>query len=157
MKMLHGLLLFILSLCLFPLPIARHISTSFCFLVVRQLRAALAVKTMKEKLLTSHGWYVYINCFPVNIVSQVVTLSLNSLFCPSSFFHFKLTHMLRTYKFSVSNLYLQHLIDLAGSESSKAETTGIRRKEGSYINKSLLTLGTVRLLSLFSSNHHLCM
>ncbi|KAJ8528563.1 hypothetical protein K7X08_037234 [Anisodus acutangulus] len=36
-----------------------------------------------------------------------------------------------------------HLIDLAGSESSKAETTSVRRKEGSYINKSLLTLGTV--------------
>ncbi|XP_075501684.1 kinesin-like protein KIN-7D, mitochondrial isoform X2 [Primulina tabacum] len=36
-----------------------------------------------------------------------------------------------------------NLIDLAGSESSKSETTGIRRKEGSYINKSLLTLGTV--------------
>ncbi|KAF3447005.1 hypothetical protein FNV43_RR12185 [Rhamnella rubrinervis] len=36
-----------------------------------------------------------------------------------------------------------HLIDLAGSESSKSETTGLRRKEGSYINKSLLTLGTV--------------
>ncbi|KZV23207.1 hypothetical protein F511_05046 [Dorcoceras hygrometricum] len=30
-----------------------------------------------------------------------------------------------------------------GSESSKTETTGLRRKEGSYINKSLLTLGTV--------------
>ncbi|KAI3735970.1 hypothetical protein L6452_15498 [Arctium lappa] len=29
------------------------------------------------------------------------------------------------------------------SESSKAETTGVRQKEGSYINKSLLTLGTV--------------
>jgi hypothetical protein len=39
--------------------------------------------------------------------------------------------------------HLQHLIDLAGSESSRAETTGVRRKEGSYINKSLLTLGTV--------------
>ncbi|XP_068663517.1 kinesin-like protein KIN-7D, chloroplastic isoform X2 [Aristolochia californica] len=36
-----------------------------------------------------------------------------------------------------------NLIDLAGSESSKAETTGVRRKEGSYINKSLLTLGMV--------------
>ncbi|KAK4481743.1 hypothetical protein RD792_012653, partial [Penstemon davidsonii] len=36
-----------------------------------------------------------------------------------------------------------NLIDLAGSESSKAETIGVRRKEGSYINKSLLTLGTV--------------
>ncbi|KAF7818930.1 kinesin-like protein KIN-7K, chloroplastic isoform X1 [Senna tora] len=36
-----------------------------------------------------------------------------------------------------------NLIDLAGSESSKAETTGLRRREGSYINKSLLTLGTV--------------
>ncbi|XP_021743691.1 kinesin-like protein KIN-7C, mitochondrial isoform X2 [Chenopodium quinoa] len=36
-----------------------------------------------------------------------------------------------------------HLIDLAGSESSKIETNGLRRKEGSYINKSLLTLGTV--------------
>lgn len=41
----------------------------------------------------------------------------------------------------------QNLIDLAGSESSKTETTGLRRKEGSYINKSLLTLGTVRLTS----------
>lgn len=39
---------------------------------------------------------------------------------------------------------MQNLIDLAGSESSKVETTGARRKEGSYINKSLLTLGTVR-------------
>ncbi|KAJ8471897.1 hypothetical protein OPV22_026240 [Ensete ventricosum] len=36
-----------------------------------------------------------------------------------------------------------NLIDLAGSESSRAETTGVRRREGSYINKSLLTLGTV--------------
>ncbi|XP_044487977.1 kinesin-like protein KIN-7D, mitochondrial isoform X2 [Mangifera indica] len=36
-----------------------------------------------------------------------------------------------------------NLIDLAGSESSKTETTGLRRTEGSYINKSLLTLGTV--------------
>ncbi|XP_056693879.1 kinesin-like protein KIN-7C, mitochondrial isoform X2 [Spinacia oleracea] len=36
-----------------------------------------------------------------------------------------------------------HLIDLAGSESSKIITNGLRRKEGSYINKSLLTLGTV--------------
>ncbi|PIA53161.1 hypothetical protein AQUCO_00900041v1 [Aquilegia coerulea] len=41
------------------------------------------------------------------------------------------------------NLSQLNLIDLAGSESSRAETTGIRRKEGSYINKSLLTLGTV--------------
>ncbi|KAA3468090.1 kinesin-related protein 11 [Gossypium australe] len=39
--------------------------------------------------------------------------------------------------------YDGNLIDLAGSESSKTDTTGIRRKEGSYINKSLLTLGTV--------------
>nr|AMS24220.1 kinesin 7-Ic protein [Marsilea vestita] len=40
-------------------------------------------------------------------------------------------------------LSLLNLIDLAGSESSKTETTGLRRKEGSFINKSLLTLGTV--------------
>ncbi|ONM51642.1 hypothetical protein ZEAMMB73_Zm00001d018920 [Zea mays] len=39
--------------------------------------------------------------------------------------------------------HLQNLIDLAGSESSSAETTGVRLKEGSYINKSLLTLGMV--------------
>lgn len=49
---------------------------------------------------------------------------------------------------SVSNIVnlcsMQHLIDLAGSESSKTEITGQRRKEGSSINKSLLTLGTVR-------------
>ncbi|CAN1307012.1 Kinesin-like protein KIN-7K, chloroplastic [Linum perenne] len=41
------------------------------------------------------------------------------------------------------NLSQLNLIDLAGSESSKAETTGMRRKEGAYINKSLLTLGTL--------------
>ncbi|XP_020675263.1 kinesin-like protein KIN-7D, chloroplastic [Dendrobium catenatum] len=41
------------------------------------------------------------------------------------------------------NLSQLNLIDLAGSESSRAETTGLRRKEGAYINKSLLTLGTV--------------
>ncbi|GJS59859.1 retrovirus-related pol polyprotein from transposon TNT 1-94 [Tanacetum coccineum] len=35
-----------------------------------------------------------------------------------------------------------HIIDVEGSESSKTMTTGIRRKKGSYINKSLLTLGT---------------
>lgn len=49
---------------------------------------------------------------------------------------------------SVANILIlgsmQHLIDLAGSESSKTEITGQRRKEGSSINKSLLTLGTVR-------------
>ncbi|KAK8971553.1 Kinesin-like protein NACK2 [Platanthera guangdongensis] len=41
------------------------------------------------------------------------------------------------------NLSQLNLIDLAGSENSRAETTGLRRKEGAYINKSLLTLGTV--------------
>jgi len=45
---------------------------------------------------------------------------------------------------------MQNLIDLAGSESSRAETTGIRRREGSYINKSLLTLGTVRSQTLLA-------
>jgi len=54
--------------------------------------------------------------------------------------------------FLIFYLYLQNLIDLAGSESSKAETTGMRRREGSYINKSLLTLGTVRSQT-FSSNY----
>ncbi|KAI5018786.1 hypothetical protein ZWY2020_043674 [Hordeum vulgare] len=39
-------------------------------------------------------------------------------------------------------IFTLNLIDLAGSESSRAETNGVRRKEGSYINKSLLTLGT---------------
>ncbi|XP_057488958.1 kinesin-like protein KIN-7K, chloroplastic [Actinidia eriantha] len=47
------------------------------------------------------------------------------------------------YEGGAVNLSQLNLIDLAGSESSKAETTGVRRKEGSYINKSLLTLGTV--------------
>ncbi|GJN02901.1 hypothetical protein PR202_ga20292 [Eleusine coracana subsp. coracana] len=45
-----------------------------------------------------------------------------------------------------------NLIDLAGSESSKTETTGLRRKEGSYINKSLLTLGTVTYLHSYSAS-----
>ncbi|KAL5993167.1 hypothetical protein ACLOJK_014090 [Asimina triloba] len=45
-----------------------------------------------------------------------------------------------------------NLIDLAGSESSKTETTGLRRKEGSYINKSLLTLGTLAILFEIAGN-----
>ena len=36
-----------------------------------------------------------------------------------------------------------NLIDLAGSESAKAAVNKGHRTEGSYINKSLLTLGTV--------------
>ncbi|RLN11867.1 kinesin-II 85 kDa subunit-like isoform X1 [Panicum miliaceum] len=40
-------------------------------------------------------------------------------------------------------IFTLNLIDLAGSESSRAETIGVRRKEGSYINKNLLTLGTL--------------
>jgi hypothetical protein len=36
-----------------------------------------------------------------------------------------------------------NLIDLAGSESARVATSIIRRKEGAYINKSLLTLGAV--------------
>lgn len=57
--------------------------------------------------------------------------------------------LMKTFNFSIFNLYVQNLIDLAGSESSKVETLGIRRKEGSYINKSLLTLGTVSSSLLF--------
>jgi hypothetical protein len=48
-----------------------------------------------------------------------------------------------TWPFLCFYVFFQNLIDLAGSESSKTETTGLRRREGSYINKSLLTLGTV--------------
>lgn len=36
-----------------------------------------------------------------------------------------------------------NLIDLAGSESARAEANNARRREGAYINKSLLTLGAV--------------
>lgn len=39
---------------------------------------------------------------------------------------------------------MQNFIDLAGSErASQAQTAGSRLKEGSHINRSLLTLGTV--------------
>jgi len=50
------------------------------------------------------------------------------------------------FHFVFAYFFVQNLIDLAGSESSKTETTGLRRKEGSYINKSLLTLGTVGVI-----------
>jgi centromeric protein E len=36
-----------------------------------------------------------------------------------------------------------NLIDLAGSESGRVATSNSRRKEGAFINKSLLTLGAV--------------
>lgn len=40
--------------------------------------------------------------------------------------------------------WLQNLVDLAGSErAAKTGAEGIRLKEGSHINKSLMTLGTV--------------
>lgn len=43
-----------------------------------------------------------------------------------------------------SNIATLNLVDLAGSErANKAGTSGAQLKEGSYINKSLLTLGTV--------------
>ncbi|CAH1428784.1 unnamed protein product [Lactuca virosa] len=45
--------------------------------------------------------------------------------------------------FSFALIIHENLINLVGSKSSKAETTGIRTKEGAYINKSLLTFGTV--------------
>ena len=44
-----------------------------------------------------------------------------------------------------------NLIDLAGSESARAASTRNHRMEGSYINKSLLTLGTV--ISKLSEGH----
>ena len=43
----------------------------------------------------------------------------------------------------VRTLSFLNLIDLAGSESAKAAVNKGHRTEGSYINKSLLTLGTV--------------
>lgn len=45
---------------------------------------------------------------------------------------------------NVNGQLLQNLVDLAGSErASQANTDGTRLKEGSHINKSLLTLTTV--------------
>ncbi|KAF7830069.1 kinesin-like protein KIN-7C, mitochondrial [Senna tora] len=49
-------------------------------------------------------------------------------------------------------IFTLHLIDLAGSESSKTETTGLRRKEGSYINKSSLLERLFALLLPTSSS-----
>jgi hypothetical protein len=41
-------------------------------------------------------------------------------------------------------LFVQDFVDLAGSErSSQTSSAGARLKEGSHINRSLLTLGTV--------------
>lgn len=48
-------------------------------------------------------------------------------------------------------LSLLHLIDLAGSESARVSYNKDRRLEGSFINKSLLTLGTV--MSKLSDGH----
>lgn len=41
-------------------------------------------------------------------------------------------------------IYFQNLVDLAGSErAAKTGAEGVRLREGSHINKSLMTLGTV--------------
>jgi centromeric protein E len=54
-------------------------------------------------------------------------------------------------EYRVSSL---NLVDLAGSESaSKAGSDGVRRTEGSYINKSLLTLATVIQRLITASGH----
>ena len=46
--------------------------------------------------------------------------------------------------FTLAFLYMQNFVDLAGSErASQALSAGSRLKEGSHINRSLLTLGTV--------------
>ena len=63
-----------------------------------------------------------------------------------SFFKKEYSSLINGLTFYFLCSFIQNLIDLAGSESSKTETTGVRRKEGSYINKSLLTLGTVGAL-----------
>lgn len=47
---------------------------------------------------------------------------------------------------SILNVYIcfQNLVDLAGSErAAKTGAEGVRLREGSHINKSLMTLGTV--------------
>ena len=45
---------------------------------------------------------------------------------------------------AISVWILQNLVDLAGSErAAKTGAEGVRLKEGSHINKSLMTLGTV--------------
>lgn len=101
----------------------------------RLLRVALLVKMKMRKKLDYLSWYLFfllgdmIFCLMHAVVSvnQPFILSNCNLFPPG---------------FLVWQIF-QNLIDLAGSESSKTETTGLRRKEGSYINKSLLTLGTV--------------
>lgn len=44
----------------------------------------------------------------------------------------------------MTGILLQNLVDLAGSErATQANTDGTRLKEGSHINRSLLTLTTV--------------
>lgn len=46
----------------------------------------------------------------------------------------------------ILNVYIcfQNLVDLAGSErAAKTGAEGVRLREGSHINKSLMTLGTV--------------
>lgn len=46
--------------------------------------------------------------------------------------------------FLIAYSFLQNLVDLAGSErAAKTGAEGVRLKEGSHINKSLMTLGTV--------------
>lgn len=72
---------------------------------------------------------------------MVFSLGQNSLFV--SVIWFVSTTIFNLFFSFFVLFWFQNLIDLAGSESSKTETTGLRRKEGSYINKSLLTLGTV--------------
>jgi hypothetical protein len=49
------------------------------------------------------------------------------------------------YPLSFSNFLLaQNFVDLAGSErASQTQSAGMRLKEGSHINRSLLTLGKV--------------
>ncbi|CAO3618585.1 unnamed protein product [Cunninghamella blakesleeana] len=66
------------------------------------------------------------------------TLSRSTIFHPSQRSTTLLHNKLRKESVKISQL---NLIDLAGSE--KAASNQDRRKEGAYINKSLLTLGTV--------------
>lgn len=58
---------------------------------------------------------------------------------------FQASHCSMHYSLSFSNFLLaQNFVDLAGSErASQTQSAGMRLKEGSHINRSLLTLGKV--------------
>lgn len=87
-------------------------------------------------------WYVFINTIILHIFLPIYfDLFLDQILF---FVVFAIHNEVDFFFWFTFFFWFQNLVDLAGSErAAKTGAEGVRLKEGSHINKSLMTLGTV--------------